>query len=177
MEDNEAKKSSKLLILKNKKILISLAIVLGLVLILLFLRTGTTTTTYNKTSSTKEQSFDEYVDYTETRIKNIISSINGVGAVKVLISTDTSIEVCYAKDVEKKEVNETEYIIQESVVYEKNGSSSSGLIIYKKYPKINGILVVAEGANDEKVRIMIINALSAVFDVDISKIEVLAGKK
>lgn len=176
MEDDK-QKIKKLGFLNNKKILIAVAVVLSLVLILLFFKSSGSGTTQTKKQINNAETYDEYVDYTEKRIKNIISSIKGVGEVKVIISTNNSPEIVYAKDLQKKDISDTEYLVEESVVYEKDGSRSSGLIVYKKYPKIDGILVVAGGANDEKIRIMIINALSTVFDVEISKIEVLAGQK
>lgn len=176
MEDDK-QKIKKLGFLNNKKILIAVAVVLSLVLVLLFFKSSGSDAAQTKKQKDNTETYDEYVDYTEKRIKNIISSIKGVGEVKVIISTNNSPEIVYAKDVQKKDISDTEYLVEESIVYEKDGSRSAGLIVYKKYPKIDGILVVAGGANDEKIRIMIINALSTVFDVDISKIEVLAGQK
>jgi putative ABC transport system ATP-binding protein len=93
------------------------------------------------------------------------------------LDTKSSIEIIYAEDKEVKTSggengSSTEL---ESIVFSKDGTKTSAVVIKKNYPKIEGVLVVAKGANDEKKRIMIINALATVLDINITDVEVLAG--
>ena len=91
-----------------------------------------------------------------------------------------SSEFIYASDEDIKESGEggsKTISASKSLVFSKDGSTTKAIIKLEIYPKISGVLVVAEGADDEKRRLMILNAVSVALDIENSKIEVLAGEK
>ena len=75
--------------------------------------------------------------------------------------------------VKNSNSNET---IKETTIFNKDGSSSSAVIVVKKYPEIEGVLIVASGADDVKLKLKIIDAISVVLSIAPTNIEVLEGK-
>ena len=113
----------------------------------------------------------------EHRIESIVNSISGVSEASAFVYTKGSVEVVYGEDSSTKLSSEDGSALSEtsSVVFSKDGTKTVPVIIKKNYPIIEGVLVVAKGADDEKKRIMIINALASVLGININSIEVLAG--
>ena len=159
----------------NKK-WIALIFILGLGLILL--------PAENKAKETKhtevKESHQEYRENLEKDLKGILSQVKGVGKVDVLITLDDSGNTYFATD-------ETENISQKNEeknksrqiqhVLRSNGSNTDEpLITGKKSPKISGVLICAEGANDSAVKNSIKCAVEALLGVGSHRIEVLERK-
>ena len=167
-------------ILSNKKVQLAVAAVLSFVLLLICFNDNNHALTKSESEEALESDITTSEDYeinVENRIVNIVNSINGISDAKVFVYTKSSVEIIYAEDKEVKTSgaengSSTEL---ESIVFSKDGTKTSAVVIKKNYPKIEGVLVVAKGANDEKKRIMIINALATVLDINITDVEVLAG--
>jgi stage III sporulation protein AG len=167
-------------ILSNKKVQLAVAAVLSFVLLLICFNDNNHALTKSESKEALESDITTSEDYeinVENRIVSIVNSINGISDAKVFVYTKSSIEIIYAEDKEVKTSggengSSTEL---ESIVFSKDGTKTSAVVIKKNYPKIEGVLVVAKGANDEKKRIMIINALATVLDINITDVEVLAG--
>ncbi len=167
-------------ILSNKKVQLAVAVVLSFVLLLICFNTSESASTNSEINEVLESNMamsENYEVGVEGRIVNIVNSINGISDAKAFVYTKGSIEIIYAEDKEIKTSggengNSTEL---ESIVFSKDGTKTAAVVIKKNYPKIEGVLVVAKGADDEKKRIMIINALATVLDINITDIEVLAG--
>ena len=126
-----------------------------------------------------EQPIVKYERELELRLEQIISSINGIGTVEAFVMTDTSIETIYAGNKEEKTSGEGANLSKTQtveIVFEKNGSVSTPIIGLEIYPEITGVLIVAEGVNDEKMRLLVINAVAVALNIENSKIEVLSGK-
>ncbi len=162
--------------LANKKVQLSIAVILSMV-VLLIAFSGQEKTNANETKNQEETTAQSYEEDVENRIENIINSISGISGAKAFVYTKSSIEIIYAEDIDKKLSGNESNISAESqtVVFSKDGSKTSAVVIKKIYPEIEGVLVVAKGADDEKKRIMIINALASVLGINIGSIEVLAG--
>ena len=161
-------------IFKSKKILITLAIVLGLCVVLIFF-----SDTSNLKNEEEEQNLnfveDEYILQTETKLKNLLLKLSYIKDVDVFIYTKSSTEILYAYNI-KEERDKDNIISSEQVLcFSEDGKTSNAIIVTKKYPPIEGVLISVNGKIDEKCRINIINAVSAVLDVDIQSIEVLTG--
>lgn len=163
----------------NKKVQLATVLVLSLIVLLIAfggnteMGDGSPKPDATNTSN-YEQSYEETI---EKRIISIVNSINGVSEASAFVYTKNSIEIIYGEDVETKTSGAKQDIISEtkSIAYSKDGSKTTAVIIKKEYPEIEGVLVVAKGLDDEKKRIMIINALASVLGINISSIEVLAG--
>ena len=145
------------------------------VLLIAFGGQGNQVTQNEKTEKTSDiKSYEEDI---ENRIETLINSISGINDATAFVYTKSSVEIIYAEDIDKKFSSKEDSITAETqtVVFSKDGSTTSAVVVKKIYPQIEGVLVVAKGVNDEKTRIMIINALASVLGIDISSIEVLSG--
>ena len=121
------------------------------------------------------------------KIADIISEIDGVGKCEILITYDGSERYEIAYDEETVTTVTTDSDTNSNRVIENSTTTSTPVIITvdgKQQPLVistipaesDGIVVVAEGGDDVKVKIDIINALCALLKVDGSKIKVYKMK-
>ena len=112
----------------------------------------------------------------ENRLQKLLSNMKGVSNVNVLVYVKSSEEIVYLKDTENIANSSTNQTLKETTVFNKDGSSTSAVVVVTKYPTIEGILIVASGVNDVKVKMKIIDAVSCVLSIAPKNIEVLEGK-
>ncbi len=139
----------------------------------------------NAVASISETDGDEvavYVEYQEKRLKNILSKIEGAGNVEVMITASASKEKVVEKDTEQtlSEVKETdsnggsristESSLKENSLYE---GGEMPYVIKELEPVIEGVVVVASGANKPQVIDEITCAISVLFDIPVHKIKVV----
>lgn len=129
---------------------------------------------------------DGGLDSLERRMEEILSLVDGAGKVRVLINYSQSAESVVAKNVtaDASETAETDSTggerrqsqskNQESVVTlrQKDGNEEP-LVLYEAAPKIEGVIIVAEGGGDVVVRDALIRAASGLLGVAIHKVSVL----
>ena len=131
--------------------------------------------TYKNNSSAME-----YCEVLENRLINVIKNVKGIGNVEAFVMVDSSPTIKYLEEtsttIEDKENNKNQ-TIQTKIVLAKNGSVTTPVVVVEKLPKITGVMIVASGAKDVKLKTTLINAVSAVLNVDIARVEVLEGKK
>jgi len=116
----------------------------------------------------------------EERIASNLSSIQGVGKTKVLVTFTSGMRKEYAKDgsVTKKTSKETdkEGGTRETVeVTETNQlviADSSPVIIEEQLPEVAGVLVISQGASDSKIKEQIFEAVKTLLNIQPSKISV-----
>lgn len=131
--------------------------------------------------------FDEAGDYAsimEQRLEAILETVDGAGRVQVMITVRSTAEQVLEKDESYSEsrstqnVNEDDSLISDSInrsestVYSNGSSGGSPYVVKEMQPEVEGILVVAEGADDETVVNEITYAVQALFDVPVHKIKV-----
>lgn len=159
-----------------KHIEIIIAVILGAIVLLIYFstfNTSTSSTPYQATSTT------EYAAMLESKLENVIKKIEGVGNVSVMVTLSSGPEYVYATSEEEK-INENQgsgssttstTITKEPVII------SGDIVVVKEImPTVGGIVVVAGGANDTRVKLEIIKAIQALLDVPQANIEVLVGK-
>ena len=166
----------------GKKAMMALALLLSLIVVIIFISSfqNKTIDSVNQTEKIDNENTMDFISKTERRLETILSSIKGAGDVKVFVMASESSEIIFASDEDIKEsgegVNKT-ISASKAIVFTKDGSKTETIVSLEIYPEITGVLVVAEGANDEKRRLMILNAVSVALNLENSKIEVLAGEK
>lgn len=131
------------------------------------------------------ESGESYVEKLEQRLKTALSSISGVGEVRVMITLKASEELVVEKESPvnrsatsendsqggNRTVNTTD--IGETVVYKKEGSNSTPYVIKSYYPEIEGVLIVAEGAGNGTVNRTMNEIAQALFGVEAHKVKVV----
>ncbi|MDD4503497.1 MAG: stage III sporulation protein AG [Clostridiaceae bacterium] len=127
----------------------------------------------------------DYVRGLEKDLSSILSKIQGAGRVSVMVTLKSGTEIIPAKDesVSDKVTNEKDTsggtrIINEKTTDDKvvftavQGGNSKPLVIKEINPEIKGVIVVAEGAKDSKIKLKISNAVQTVLDIPAYRVTV-----
>ncbi len=125
-------------------------------------------------------SIDTFVQQQEEGLEKILKKINGAGDVSVFITIEGGGEKVPARDNKNRYTRESEenpdLITDEEsesqVVMSGKSSSGEPYIIKEKMPEVTGVLIVAEGAADERVRIEIYEAVKALYGMSSHRIKV-----
>lgn len=127
-----------------------------------------------------------YEDELEKRLENILETMVGIGKVKVLITYTKSSEVVpmYNENNTTSQTSETDSsggtrtieekgTNKEIIFTEENGASVPATQVVVN-PKVEGVIVTAEGANDSTVKANIISAVEAVTGAPAHKVQVFS---
>ncbi len=139
----------------------------------------------NETNTTSYDS-NTYIADMEERLENILRKVNGIGDVEVMLTLKTSKEQVALKDspYTKEGLNEvdgeggsrTDNNIQreESTVLMTNEDGKTVPYIIQEYePKVEGVVVIAEGGDDVRIIKDIMDAVEVLFDVPVHKVKVM----
>ena len=138
-------------------------------------------------NQSKEYMTSEEYEYAfEKKLEEILSQMDGVGKTEVFVRVDGSSELIVEKDTPyvRENLNETDSEggqrqdttteDEESTVYVKDAEGNEIPFIARELsPKIAGVLVVCQGGGNEEVKTEIVEALQALFDLDVHKIKVV----
>lgn len=147
------------------------------------------------TTIEKEQTFDakggetDYAACWEEKLEENLRCVEGAGRVKVLINLRESEEQILARDGEE-ELSDTveedaaggsrrvsENRTDKSVIctVDERGQSVP-LVVKTVSPSVEGVVVIAQGADQARVRRDIIEAIQVLFDVDMNRISIIKMK-
>ncbi|OON92789.1 MAG: hypothetical protein ATN33_06625 [Epulopiscium sp. Nele67-Bin001] len=125
---------------------------------------------------------NDYEAELENRLEDILGSIAGVGAVRVMVTLQSSSEEILAQDtnMSKSSTNEADSAGGSRTVLEEDVISSiiitSGnmpYIIRTDMPTVKGVVVVAEGGDNVYIKNTIIESVSSLLDIAVHKVSVL----
>lgn len=167
---------------KRRIILLIGFLIIALILISTFFDFGSDKkaqpdSTENGTAMTTE----EYSAELEKRIAELLNGIEGVGKAKVMLTLEGSSEYVYQSEERvsdsqrgqqadgQKSSNKEETI----VMVDGEDGKKQALVKTELTPKIRGIVVVCEGAEQIKVQSQIVNALTTAFDISSAKVSVV----
>lgn len=122
-----------------------------------------------ETESATELQREEYVETMEEKLSKILSEAIGIGKVKVMITIEDEGESVVNKDVSRE--NEA---VQESTVLQNLQDDEIPYVTKQKMPKIKGVIVVAQGANNGGIKTEIMESVMALFDLQMNRIKVLS---
>lgn len=166
------------LIKENKKTTLTVAAGLAVIAIICVTSLGGSDdggkkeeTVKNDTSSQATE-LESYSAKLEEQLTQVISSINGVGKVKVMVTLESSAQSVYATS-EKRQSKDDENSYDSEYILIKSGSSKEeALLISIIQPQVRGVAVVCQGADDVFVQQRIIDTVSAVLDINTSRISI-----
>lgn len=191
---------------KNKNINnIIIIILIGILLIIAtsFFKGDTAISTFSNTKKASEitvnntssngsedsQDISAYESDQENKLKALLQSIQGVGDTKVMIYFGSGEEEvpAYNENKSSSVINETDNSGGKrtttqnnsgtSIVLENDGEKTKPFILKTYKPKVTGILISAEGADDSDIRLNITNAVASFFDISADKVNVYPMKK
>lgn len=138
---------------------------------------------------TESSTDSAYVSYWEDKLENTLSYVEGAGEVRVLITLKESEEKIVEKDGPEKLTDTaendsaggnrtvTESQTEKTTVYTIDESGNSVPYVVKTIPPmVEGVVVVAQGADQITVRQNIIEVIQVLFDIDMNKITVVKMK-
>ena len=183
---------------KNKKVTILLGTVLVLILISLCLsylndvnnitrseKKNSVNVTATDDSGSETQITDvEYEEKQEKDLGSILSKINGVGKVDVKLRFGGSEVKIPATDVNTQESKTEETDTEggkrindqttggEKIVMKNDDEGNSPFILETKKPKVTGVIVVAEGAENSKIKYEITKAVASLYDISLDDVNV-----
>ena len=133
----------------------------------------------------RDMSTEEYIENMERKVEKQLSKVEGVGEVEVMITLKTSAEKVILKDEnESVEIidetdssggsrdNESSTRSEESVLID-GESGSKPYTIKETAPYIQGVVVVATGGDEARIKQEIIDAIQVLFDIEVHKIKVM----
>lgn len=121
-----------------------------------------------KADGKAEDNEQEYAAQLETKLEDILEKMEGVGKVDVMITLKDEGETVLDKDVSS---NSESY--QENTVIFDSGNQNSPYVTKETAPQIEGVVVVAEGGKNAAVQSRIMDAVTALFGVEVHKVKVV----
>ncbi len=124
-----------------------------------------------KKNVSNEENYSEYVDSLNSELTRLISSIDGVGDCRVMITLKSTKEGVYAKNTENSSTEGSNSENNEYVIYDgENGDSP--LLLKEKFPSVEGVAVICSGGDDIVVKEKIIDCVCALFNISATRVSV-----
>ena len=177
---------------KMKKEQIVVWLLLLALVIVIFWPAGSGKETASGETEVPEQTAQELQSQEEAMeqaLADTLAQVDGVGAVRVALTLESTNRKIVEKDVPDSQSSETRtsgdetsenssFSQEESTVYERDGSGAeTPYVISEEYPAVRGVLIVAEGGDNPVVIQEIQEAVMALFGVDAHKIKVMKMKE
>lgn len=137
----------------------------------------------------KSYDIDVYVDNLEKRVEEMLSGMEGAGKVKVMITvSDMGTEILEKdKEITTSDLEETDSAggsrksqengQREEVIYIRDADGNEKpYVVCRKLPEVTGVVVMAEGAGNTKVKENIIGAVGVLFNLNEHRIKVIRMK-
>lgn len=180
--------------MNNKKTINNLFIILLVTIIFLvvaniFLDSNKTEKEYAIDKEPKEYNYskeEDYSNYLEKKLVNILTKFNGVENVNVMVTLEDSTEKVTAANtttstessVENDAEGGTREVIREdlSIQIITKGNDESLMVIKEIKPTVQGVIVVADGAEDPILREMLYEAVKTVLGITGNRVQVYPSK-
>lgn len=140
-------------------------------------------------TETKDKN-DTYSGELESRLKNVLAKVEGIGEVEVMITLKGSKEKVILKDnpYTQESMNEVDgeggnrdssSISKEDTTVLVNGGNGESVpyVIQELEPEVEGIVVIAEGGDNAKIMTEIMEAAQVLFNVPAHKVKVMKMNK
>ncbi len=123
---------------------------------------------------------ESYVEQTERRLCEILSAIDGAGRVEVMLTVQGSDITYFQTDTDTSSSqnadgtsSSTQY---KTVILSGSGEYDKAAVTKTEYPAFRGALIVSEGADNDAVRLALVNAVSSLLGLGTDKISVVKMK-
>ena len=112
----------------------------------------------------------------QAQLEDILSTVSGVGQVRVLLTVESDGERQLAQDTELAYSGPTaspeDYSRRSETVLVKGGSGSETVIVRRTYPTYRGALVVCQGGDRAEVRLAVTEAVTALTGLTADRVTV-----
>ena len=111
---------------------------------------------------------EKYEAQTEQKLEELLSTVDGAGQVRVMLTWEGSSE----RQVEKDRISNADSV-EEETIYQENDNGKYPYVVSWTNPKVTGVLVIAEGGGSTKVKAEILVAVQALFGIEPHKIKIM----
>jgi stage III sporulation protein AG len=139
--------------------------------------------------STSEEDWSDFQTRLERSLAGTLTQIAGVGEVRVLLTMDGPRREYLANQTKEvrttvesdragveRQITEERTTTQYVLVADDNRKGEQPIVVQEGRPPIRGVLVIADGARDPRVRLDILRAVETVLGVPAHRIEVMPRK-
>ncbi len=187
MGSGSIKPDHKNLLNKFGKDKILILILAGVLLMVVTLPTGKTSQSKESATVSEESdsmSVDMYEEYVEKRLEKVLSSVDGVGKVKVMLSVKNSSEKVLAKDETYSDsssndvsgTDSSENVDTEKIsthIFYDTSDGSRPYVVMENMPVVDGAIIVCEGGDNKELVNDITNAVYGLLNIPVHKIKVM----
>ncbi len=117
----------------------------------------------------------------EARLKEALSKIRGAGAVEVMLTYENGKELVPAYETDTQSSAQSGEIVSSNAstrpVTVTKGGQEEAIIVKEVEPRIRGVIVIAEGAEDIGVRMDLARAASKALGVEAERVEVFTMER
>lgn len=173
----------------NNLFIILLASIIFLIIANIFLDSNKIDEEYAIDEGPKEYNYnsqEDYSNYLEKKLVNILSKFSGVDKVSVMITLEDSTEKIAAanktttieSNVENDAEGGTREVLREDSIIQivTQGNDDSLMVIKEIKPTIQGVIVVAKGVEDPVLKEMLYEAVKTVLGVNGNRVQVYPSK-
>lgn len=156
----------------------ALVLVLGLCLMLLPIRRQKNEEQVIPQTVSAEQTPD-YKTQVEQQLCTTLGKMEGVGRVSVMLSLRTGTETIYQTDssiASQSGDNPSDSASEQTVILSRGNNGQEAVVRKTILPGFQGALIVCEGADDPKVKLNVISAVSGITGLSSEKITVVKMK-
>ena len=172
-------KLNKIKNIKHIEVIVAISLIVAVIGIY-FLSTKTKSVKASEDKTITSDGTDVY----EQKLKAVLSEIEGAGKVEVMITYDSSSEIVTANTttVSTDKTNSSDRTAESknetvSPVLINQSGTTTPLIVKEILPSVKGVIVIAEGAGDIRVRLNLVNAVCTALAVDAEKVEIFTKNK
>ena len=126
---------------------------------------------YKKKVPSETNQISSYTRDLENRLTTALSQVKGAGRINVVITIESGMETVIAMKKETSTTNNGTETTETPVLV--NGKV---VVLKEVFPKIQGVMIVAEGADNISVLTKIQQATMSLLDININQIQILTKK-
>lgn len=145
---------------KKNNIIIIIILIIGTLLMLL------------PSPKKKTEDIEQYND--DERLRMILSEIDGVRDVSVMVTFSGTVESNLAYEIQSNTFDRGAEGLEETVDKKVIMDDDGPFIQSKSYPKVKGVVVIAKGAENAKVKADILEAVMTAYDIAPHKVCILS---
>lgn len=112
----------------------------------------------------------------EQRLETILAQVSGTGAVRVLLTRDSSGETVYQTDSTEDSDAASQSSRTQTVLLSDGSRQETGLVRQRQEPVYRGAVVVCQGAGAPAVKLAVVEAVAAATGLPTNRITVLKMK-
>ncbi len=161
-----------------KHIEIIVGVIIIAVLLIIYFNVNEKTTKETSTESAAKET-SSLTDGLESRLADILSEIDGAGSVKVMITYSATSEIVTASTNNSHTTTTTGSNGQTTTTTTTSSpliTNSDVIVLQEKMPQIQGVIIVAEGADNVMVKLRLLQATATVLGVNANSIQIFTRR-